>query len=64
MWDIGGQDALRVLWYHYYENTEALIFVIDSNDRERMDKAKEELHKMLTDEAMDKCKSVLILANK
>ena len=36
-WDIGGQFKLRNLWRHYFENTQGLIFVVDSNDAERLD---------------------------
>ena len=35
-WDIGGQDKLRTLWRHYYEGSHAVIFVLDSADRERI----------------------------
>ena len=34
VWDVGGQDKIRPLWRHYYQNTQGLIFVVDSNDRE------------------------------
>ena len=37
VWDVGGQDKLRPLWRHYYENTQGLIFVIDSSDRDRIE---------------------------
>ena len=37
VWDVGGQDKIRPLWKHYYENTQGLIFVIDSSDRDRID---------------------------
>ena len=30
VWDVGGQDKIRQLWKHYYENTDALIFLVDS----------------------------------
>ena len=40
MWDVGGQDKLRPLWKHYYSNSHGIIFVVDSNDRERLQKAK------------------------
>merc|ERR1739842_98870 len=36
VWDIGGQHLIRPLWRHYYQGTEAVIFVVDSNDRERI----------------------------
>ena len=50
VWDVGGQDKIRPLWRHYFQNTQGLIFVVDSNDRERIDGengAKEELHRMV-----------------
>merc|ERR1711881_91012 len=39
VWDVGGQDKIRPLWRHYYQQTQALIFVVDSNDRERLSTA-------------------------
>merc|ERR1719220_2037153 len=36
MWDVGGQQKLRPLWKHYYLNTQAVIFVIDASNRERL----------------------------
>ena len=63
VWDVGGQDKIRTLWRHYYQNTEGLIFVVDSNDNERFDDAKQELHKMIAeDELRDAV--VLVFANK
>lgn len=40
-WDLGGQLELQSLWDKYYEETHAVIFVIDSNDRERMMESKD-----------------------
>lgn len=63
VWDVGGQDKIRDLWGYYYQNTQGLIFVVDSNDRERVGLAREELHKLLQqDELRDV--AVLVLANK
>lgn len=62
-WDIGGQFKLRNLWRHYYENTQGLIFVVDSNDGERMEECREALNDVLADEEM-KGVPVLIYANK
>jgi hypothetical protein len=36
VWDVGGQDKIRRLWRHYYQNTQGIIFVVDSNDRDRV----------------------------
>lgn len=43
VWDVGGQDKIRPLWRHYFQNTDGLIFVVDSNDRERIEEASKEL---------------------
>ena len=63
VWDVGGQDKIRVLWKHYYQNTDGLIFVVDSNDRDRIEDAAEELKKMLAEEELKDC-AVLVMANK
>jgi len=63
IWDVGGQTKLRPLWQHYYINSDALIYLVDSNDKDRMDEARDELHRVLQDEAMGDV-SVLVLANK
>ncbi len=39
VWDVGGRDKGRVLWRHYMHGTQAVIFVVDSNDRERIQEA-------------------------
>lgn len=99
VWDVGGQDKIRPLWRHYFQNTQGivilldlfksvvqalahcyqlyplphtnltsfpfpgLIFVVDSNDRERIGEAKDELMRMLAeDELRDAV--LLVFANK
>jgi ADP-ribosylation factor protein 1 len=63
VWDVGGQDIIRPLWRHYYQNTQGLIFVVDSNDRDRIEDAREELAKMLNEDEMREAK-LLVFANK
>lgn len=63
VWDIGGQDRIRALWRHYYPNTQGVIFVVDSTDRDRINLAKEELHKLLGEEDLRDAQ-LLVLANK
>jgi ADP-ribosylation factor 1/2 len=63
MWDVGGQTKLRPLWRHYFQNTQGLLYVIDSSDQERMKESAEELHSILEDENMNGV-SVVVLANK
>ena len=104
VWDVGGQDKIRPLWRHYFQNTQGmcrlvfskccaisladlsscvflgvifgifafiflfcvllgLIFVVDSNDRERVGEARDELNRMLNeDELRDAI--LLVFANK
>ncbi|EAL62820.1 hypothetical protein ACTFIW_008011 [Dictyostelium discoideum] len=52
VWDVGGQDKIRPLWRHYFQNTQGLIFVVDSNDRERIQEACDELTKMLNEDEL------------
>ena len=40
---------IRPLWRHYFQNTQGLIFVVDSNDRDRIVEARDELHRMLNE---------------
>ena len=47
VWDLGGQTGLRPYWRCYYQDTNAVVFVIDSADRERLEIAKQELDLML-----------------
>jgi ADP-ribosylation factor protein 6 len=63
VWDVGGQDKIRPLWRHYYAGTQALIFVVDSSDRERVDEAKTELMRIINDREM-KDSTLLVFANK
>jgi len=68
VWDIGGQQKIRPLWRHYFMGTQALIYVVDSNDIERVDNdigdsAKEELQRLLSEDEL-KGIPLLVLANK
>ena len=63
VWDVGGQTLIRRMWRHYYQNTDAVIFVVDSSDKERMELAKEELFGVLEHEELAGA-SLLVLANK
>ena len=52
VWDVGGQDKIRRLWHHYYQGTNSLIYAVDSNDRDHIEAARDELTKMLNEEEM------------
>eukprot|EP01084_Bolivina_argentea_P073018 132533_1 len=75
VWDCGGRGNYRkTLWKHYYQNTQAIIWVVDSNDKERLggssdneyfsdSNAKEELHGLIAEEEL-KDAVLLVFANK
>ncbi|KAG5223773.1 ADP-ribosylation factor [Salix suchowensis] len=63
VWDVGGQEKLRPLWRHYFNNTDGLIYVVDSLDRERIGKAKEEFQTIIRDPFMLNS-VILVFANK
>ena len=58
-----GQDKIRPLWRHYYTGTQGLIFVVDCADRDRIDEARQELHRIINDREMRDA-IILIFANK
>lgn len=33
-WDLGGQEDLRTLWSSYYDEANAMIFVVDATRRD------------------------------
>lgn len=63
VWDVGGQEKLRPLWKHYFNNTDALIYVVDSLDRERVTRAANEFSTIVSDPLM-RNSAILIFANK
>ena len=63
VWDVGGQDKIRNLWRHYYDNCNAIIFVVDSSDKKRLNIARDELRKILLEDQL-KDAIILIYANK
>ena len=52
LWDVSTRVITRPLWRHYYQNTQAIVFVVDSTDRDRMNEAKEILHELLTEDEL------------
>lgn len=62
-WDLGGQESLRALWEGYFSDAHAVVFVVDSTDRARIEECRDELHKIISTEVMVST-PVLMLANK
>lgn len=63
VWDIGGQKSIRPYWRNYFENTDVLIYVIDSADRARLDEAGNQLAELLDEEKLANT-PILVYANK
>lgn len=63
LWDVGGQQTIRAYWRNYFEQTDGIIWVVDSADAMRMSDCREELEKVLQEERLAGA-SLLVLANK
>ena len=64
VWDVGGQREIRPYWRNYFDNTDALVYVIDSADSTRLEEVNTELTRLLVEE--DKLNGIplLVFANK
>lgn len=58
-----GHEQVRNLWKDFLIQADAIVFLVDSADPERIPEAKEELHHLLEDPVLTQ-KPFLILANK
>ncbi|KAK9843095.1 hypothetical protein WJX74_006886 [Apatococcus lobatus] len=63
VWDLGGQTSIRPYWRCYYPNTQAIIYVVDSSDTERISTSRDEFHAILEEDEL-KNALILVYANK
>ncbi|KAH8106357.1 GTP-binding protein [Cristinia sonorae] len=63
IWDIGGQQTLRPYWRNYFEQTDAIIWVVDASDRLRIEDCKAELQQLLSEDRLSGA-TLLVFANK
>ncbi|XP_041476631.1 ADP-ribosylation factor-like protein 3 [Lytechinus variegatus] len=63
LWDVGGQRRLRQYWENYFDDTDLLIYVIDSSDTKRLEETGEELAHLLEEEKLNGV-PLLVFANK
>eukprot|EP01061_Rhynchopus_euleeides_P004180 TRINITY_DN13480_c0_g1_i1.p1 TRINITY_DN13480_c0_g1~~TRINITY_DN13480_c0_g1_i1.p1 ORF type:complete len:187 (+),score=72.80 TRINITY_DN13480_c0_g1_i1:179-739(+) len=63
IWDMGGQTSLRPTWRCFYDDTDAIIWVLDSVDEDRFGISKRELYSLFEEEELRKS-ALLVLANK
>ncbi|KAK4477722.1 hypothetical protein RD792_016976 [Penstemon davidsonii] len=52
IWDVGGQKTIRSYWRNYFEQTDGLVWVVDSSDLRRLDDCKYELDNLLKQEVI------------
>jgi len=62
-WDLGGQESLRKTWATYFMNTQGVLLVVDSTERDRINVVKKELKLLLAHDDLQKA-VILVLANK
>ena len=63
VWDVGGEGKIRARWKNYFSNKQGLIFVVDASNIDRIDEARDELHKLLEEDEL-KNAVLLVYANK
>lgn len=63
LWDVGGQKSIRTYWRNYFEQTDGIIWVVDSVDRWRLEECRAQLHDLLGQEKLAGA-SLLVFANK
>ena len=61
LWDVSGKS--RKLWKHYYDRVDAIIFVVDSSDPDRIEDVKSELANLLLEPTLNEL-PMLIFWNK
>lgn len=63
VWDVGGQELMRQHWKSFHQDTSAIVFVVDSSDRLRLDEARREMETTLRSEQLHG-RPLIVLANK
>ncbi|KAG2495684.1 hypothetical protein HYH03_006284 [Edaphochlamys debaryana] len=63
VWDLGGQTSIRPYWRCYFPCTQAIIYVVDSTDTDRIGISRDEFKALLDEEEL-RDSLILVFANK
>ncbi|KAF9527552.1 Arl8a protein [Crepidotus variabilis] len=63
VWDVAGQPKFRSMWERYCNGVDAIVFVVDSLDKDRFNTARFELHQLLGQPTLSGV-PLLVLGNK
>ncbi|CAI5446871.1 unnamed protein product [Caenorhabditis angaria] len=63
LWDIGGQPRFRSMWERYCRGVNAIVFMVDSADEEKLEGSRNELMQLLDKPQLESI-PVLVLGNK
>lgn len=63
IFDLGGHETARRLWRDYFATVDAVVYIVDAVDRDRLPEARDELNSMLTEEDLQGV-PILVLGNK
>ncbi|CAJ0602531.1 unnamed protein product [Cylicocyclus nassatus] len=63
LWDIGGQPRFRSMWERYCRGVNAIVFMVDAADEDKLEASRNELMQLLDKAQLDAI-PVLVLGNK
>nr|XP_032624730.1 ADP-ribosylation factor-like protein 8B [Chelonoidis abingdonii] len=63
VWDIGGQPRFRSMWERYCRGVNAVVYMVDAADLEKVEASKNELHSLIDKPQLHGI-PVLVLGNK
>ncbi|KAK7602554.1 hypothetical protein V9T40_008143 [Parthenolecanium corni] len=63
VWDIGGQPRFRSMWERYCRGVNAIVYMVDAADLDKLDASRNELHNLIEKPQLTGI-PVLVLGNK